>query len=605
MLIYSGCRVIFLLFNPALAENHSLSELIVVMLAGLRFDAFSVIIMNTLIIFMHFLPAGIFNRPLFQRTLKSVFYLCNIPAILFNLIDSIYFSYTRKRTTSDFFTSEMATDLRFNIASYLSDFWYMLLILAVLLIIIEILYRKVKTIKPDNWYIYLTGVVITLFLSVIGIRGGLQFKPISMQSAARYASQELIPAVLNTPFSIIKTRDQEKLPETIFMDQKKADQLFPVVQKFQHDSLHKMNVVILIMESFSKEYCGFLNNGNGYTQFLDSLSRSALVYINSFANSKRSIEGIPAIVASMPHLMDESFISSAYNTNYISAIAHLLKPYNYTSYFFHGGHNGTMGFENFSSLAGYQKYYGMNEYDGPQSDYDGNWGIYDEPFFMFMKRKLDTTKEPFTSAFFSLSSHHPYTIPANLRNQFQKGRNPVYESIEYADYALKQFFMEAQKSSWYNNTLFIITADHTGPALTTEATTSKGAFEIPLIFYAPSDTLLKGIRSDVAQHIDIVPTILDYLHFNKTFSAFGHSLLSDNNRFAITYINNIYQGIDSNYVLLMDGETGNSMGYYNYRKDPLLQNKMDTLNSVTSNLHEQTQAALQQYRLHLKNNDLK
>ncbi len=554
---------------------------------------------------MHFLPANMFNSNTYQRALKTVFYLCNIPAILFNLIDCIYFSYTRKRTTGDFFTSEMATDLRFNIVSYVADFWYMLIILVVFIVIIEILYRKVKAIKPEKWYIYITGVVLTLFLSVIGIRGGFQFKPISMQTAARYASQELIPAVLNTPFSIIKTRDQDKLPETIFMEQKKADQLFPVSQKFQHDSLRKMNVIILIMESFSKEYCGFLNNGNGYTPFLDSLSKSGLVFINTYANSKRSIEGIPAIVASMPHLMDESFISSAYNTNYISAIAHLLKPYSYTSYFFHGGHNGTMGFENFSSLAGYQKYYGMNEYDGPKGDYDGNWGIYDEPFFKFMKRKLDTSKEPFSTAFFTLSSHHPYTIPGNLKKRFQKGRNPVYESIEYADYALQQFFHEAQKSSWYKNTLFIITADHTGPALTPEATTSKGAFEIPLLFYAPSDTLLKGIRTDIAQHIDIVPSILDYLHYNKSFSAFGHSLFDNNNRFAINYINNIYQGIDSNYVLLMDGETGSNMGYYDYRKDPLLQHKMDTLNSSAFKLLEQTKAALQQYRLHLKNNDLK
>src|SRR5436190_21261510 len=98
--------------------------------------------------------------------------------------------------------------------------------------------------------------------------------------------------------------------------------------------------------------------------------------------------------------MNEPFITSQYNTIRINSIASLLKKQSYKTSFFHGGKNGTMGFDNFTAAAGFEKYYGKSEYDGPPSDDDGNWGIFDHAFYTFMIRKLNSEKEPFTSAVF-------------------------------------------------------------------------------------------------------------------------------------------------------------------------------------------------------------
>ncbi len=596
------------MFNPGITLGLPFSAFPELFFYGIRFDIFSILITNIFFILAHILPLPGFYNTKYQKVIKILFYAFNLPALLFNLIDCIYFNYTQKRTTADFFTSEMAADIRFTILSYLKDFWYILLILLIILAGIEYLYRKTQpkqVQKPFRLWPNAIGLIISVGLFVIGARGGLQYKPISMQSAARYTAQTLIPAMLNTPFSIIKTRDMEALPEKKFMADQEADSLYPVYQQFHYDTMRRFNVVILIMESFSKEFCGYFNNGDGYTPFLDSLCEKSLVFTNAYANSKRSIEGIPAIVASIPHLMDESFISSAYNTNAVKGIPAILNKEGYAGYFFHGGNNGTMGFENFCPLVGFNKYYGRNEYDGPSSDYDGNWGIYDGPFLNFINKKLTSSPQPFCAAYFSLSSHHPYALPEKYIKQLPEGTPPMFESFRYADQSLQHFFENAAKSNWFNNTLFVITADHTGQAVKPSSMTSKGSFEIPIILYCPSDSGMAGIDSSAVQQTDILPTVLDYLHYPGKFACFGHSMFSKDNGFAINYINNIYQGINNQYVVLTDGETAAALGYYDYKSDPLLKKKiLPEEIKDDQQLLKITLAALQQYRLHLRQNDL-
>jgi phosphoglycerol transferase MdoB-like AlkP superfamily enzyme len=605
---YAICRAFFLLFNAAITTGLSYNDYAELFFYGIRFDIFSILITNIIFILAHILPLPGFYNAKFQKVIKILFYTFNIPALLFNLIDCVYFNYTQKRTTADFFTSEMAADIRFTIVTYLKDFWYLLLILIIMVAGIEFIYSKIKMpIKPRAFRFWpiTVGFIISSGLFILGARGGIQYKPISMQAAARYTSQALIPAMLNTPFSIIKTRGMQALSEKKFMPDQEAELLFPVYQKFSHDSMRRYNVVILIMESFSKEFCGYFNNGVGYTPFLDSLCKNSLVFTNAYANSKRSIEGIPAIVASIPHLMDESFISSAYNTNAVEGIAGVLKKEGYEGYFFHGGNNGTMGFENFCPLVGFDKYYGRNEYDGPPNDYDGNWGIYDGPFLNFVNKKLNVSQQPFCAAYFSLSSHHPYVLPEKYIKQLPEGTPPMFESFRYADQSLQHFFENASKSNWFKNTLFVITADHTGQAVKTSSMTSKGSFEIPIILYCPSDSGLKGVDSSAVQQTDILPTVLDYLHYHGKFASFGHSMFSNDNGFAINYINNIYQGINNRYLVLIDGETGTSLGYYDYHTDVMLKKKLSPAEIKDDRLLlKTTLAAIQQFRLHIRQNDL-
>src|SRR5262249_40471257 len=194
------------------------------------------------------------------------------------------------------------------------------------------------------------------------------------------------------------------------------------------------NVVIIIVESLSAQYTGMGEPTRGYTPFLDELGKKGILFKNHFADARRSIDAPPAILAGLPHLVDETFYCA--QQKQLVGIGSLLKEHGYRTSFFHGGRNGTMYFDIFSKRMGFDNYYGLNEYPN-RRDYDGTWGIYDEPFLQFVGRELTSYKEPFASVVFTLSSHNPYKIPAQYEGVFRKGELPILESVGYVDYSMK------------------------------------------------------------------------------------------------------------------------------------------------------------------------
>lgn len=321
-----------------------------------------------------------------------------------------------------------------------------------------------------------------------------------------------------------------------------------------------------------------------------------------YANGKRSIEGIPAILASLPTLMNFDYITSIYSGNKINSISGLLKEKGYSSAFYHGGTNGTMSFDAFVKIAGFEKYYGRTEYNN-ENDFDGKWGIFDEEFFQFAAENINQTQQPFFATIFSLSSHHPYSIPEKYKNKFCKGNLEIHESIMYADYALKQFFKTASAMPWFKNTLFVFTADHTSETYYPQYQTNAGNYAIPIIFYKPGSNLT-GIQTDIAQQTDIMPTILNYLNFEKNFIAFGTNLLDTTSyHFSISYLNGIYQLIKDNYVLQFDGNKSTAL--YNLKTDSLLHdNLINSEETIKTELENFTKAIIQQYNSRLINNEL-
>jgi phosphoglycerol transferase MdoB-like AlkP superfamily enzyme len=216
------------------------------------------------------------------------------------------------------------------------------------------------------------------------------------------------------------TINDDHIPEYNFMTDAEAKKLFdPVhIPRPGIKTLNRENVMIIILESFGKEYIGYFNKGKGYTPFLDTLFTKSLVFKYSYANGKRSIDAMPAVLASIPALMSVPYVNTSYQSNNISSIGKLLNKEGYYTAYFHGGRNGTMAFDNFINVSGFGKYYGMNEYPD-KSDFDGGWGISDEPFEQFMVREISRNKQPFCVALFTLSSHQPYHFPAKYKKQIQ------------------------------------------------------------------------------------------------------------------------------------------------------------------------------------------
>jgi phosphoglycerol transferase MdoB-like AlkP superfamily enzyme len=586
---------------------------------GIRFDISAILILGSPFIIMNIIPLKIRYNKIYQSFGNFfLYFFCSI-GLAVNFIDIIYFRFILKRTTGDIFNflANEESEILNLIPKFFIDFWYIFvlwLIFVFLLIKTSNIFKvKSNSNNSKNLKYYLTNIIIFLilaFFTVVGIRGGFQLKPISPITAVQYTSIKNTPLILNSAFSIIKTIDKKGVKEEHYFENgEKLNSIYSPIHhanKIKEDSI-KLNVIIIIMESFSTEHIGALNreieNGEylGYTPFLDSLISESLVY-KGFADGKRSIEGVPAIVAGLPTLMNLDYLSSIYSGNKINSLASLLKAKGYSTSFYHGGNNGTMSFDVFAEIAGYENYFGRNEYNN-DDDFDGKWGIFDEEYFQYFANELNKNKQPFFSTIFSLSSHHPYTIPEKHKGKFRKGNLEIHESIMYADYSLQKFFKTASEMPWFDNTLFVITADHTSEHYFDVYQTSIGNYKIPIIFYQ-NNSKLKGIRNEVAQQTDIMPTVLNYINFDEDYVAFGENVLDTNiNNFAINYLNGTYQIIRGNYVLYFDGKK--SISLFNYKSDKLLKNNLlNEKSKIVNEIEILAKAIIQQYNYRLINNKL-
>jgi phosphoglycerol transferase MdoB-like AlkP superfamily enzyme len=568
---------------------------------GIRFDLMTISIIYSPFIISHLI---LFKGK--AKISKYLFHFSNTISILLNCIDFEYYKFTFKRTTSDLFTTDgMASDVLTLVPQFLQDFWYIGIIIIILIYLAVFLYKKtekikVESIKPIQ---VISFIIPVLILVILGGRGGTQLRPLGVLSASQYASGKNVPIVLNTPFTILKSSYKEDLKELSYYSLDEINQAYNPIQFIRKDSLtKKLNVVLIIAESFSKEYIGAYNAKSTFTPFLDSLIKESLSFEFMFANGKKSIEALPAILSGIPTLMNNSYVSSKYSSNRIESIASSLKKQGYQSAFYHGGTNGTMGFNSYTQIAGFDRYIGLDEYPNKR-DHDGSWGIFDEPFLQFCIEDINNHSNPFFASIFTLSSHHPYTIPTQHKGKFKEGPLPILQSISYADYALQRFFETAKKQSWFDETVFIITADHTSHSITPEYSSRVGIYETPLIFYSPKYIQAKR-DSSLVQQTDIFPSLIDFLGMEEEFVSFGQSFFQESSdKFSISYLNEIYQFIQGDFSLQFDGKK--SVGLYKFKTDRELKNNLLKSDPNTTILLEnKLKAILQQYNSKIINNQL-
>lgn len=587
LFLSSFCRLLFYVFNHQYFPSASFVEFVY----GVRFDASMICWMSfPLIVFSALSAVNPIGR-IMNYISRYYFLIIVLIIICLNFTDMGFYPFVYKRLTADSAgVASDGNDFINYIIPLMIDFWYLFLIgLGGFAVFVWVEKKYVFTLSVwKKWTLFVYLPIIGLF--VLGARGGWQLKPITLIDASLGVPPENTALVLNTPFTLFTTLYAGSDIEKDVMGSKEAKAIFSIDKKIiANRSESNKNVVILIMESFSKEYLE-----EGYMPFLDSLKQHGLYFNNAMANGKRSVDAVPAILASIPDLQSSSFIYSSYASNTINSLPSVLKKKGYKTSFFHGGRTGTMGFDKFAALAGVERYYGAEDYPN-QNQFDGTWGIYDEPYFQFMVDELRKVKEPFFSTFFSLSSHHPYKIPKQYKGVFPKGSLDIHESIGYSDHALKLFFQSAEKESWYLNTLFVIMADHTSISDNNYYNSSLGMYRIPMLFFSPSDSTIKNESHQIAQQADVFPTVLSYLGINEEIKAFGKNLFetADSNHYVLNRSSGVYYLYDNNRVF--EATLDESKGVYLYA-DSLKSNNMLEKITTATELENEVKARFQVYK---------
>ncbi|MBK8079838.1 MAG: sulfatase-like hydrolase/transferase [Saprospiraceae bacterium] len=606
MMVYSIQRFVFIIYNYAEFDFSKSTNLLKVLMYGMRFDLSSVLLTNSLFAVLWFIPVLFrIQYKWYQTLLFVLFFFVNTIFVAINFIDIVYFPFVQKRIQSDallFVTGAKGTEFYNLLPVFLFQFWFIWLTLLAVLVGLYLFW--IKCVKPSfgkpssaKFSLFPSLLLIVFFgLFILGTRGGVQLRPLSLLDAAAVGGFNNTPFILNSTFSLIRTLDKARIEEKNYVLQKDfstCDYPFEYIQP-TGDSLQKpINLVFIIVESLSQQYLSYYE-GTSKTPFLDSLMKESLVFLNGFANARESVQGIPSVLASLPHLMDDPFIFSRYSSNKIESVAYILKKHQYSSAFFHGASNGTMGFLPFVTSGGFEEYFGLEEYP-VKEHFDGSWGIWDHHFLPFMVDKISDMKQPFVTSVLTLTSHHPFILPKDFTLKTEIKNHPILNTIQYSDNALRIFFEKAKKTDWYKNTLFIITADHTGPN-TKDQLKPMDAFRVPIIFYSP-DGKLKGVEKKIMSHIDIIPTALPLMGIKDSIFSFGNNYFDKScKKKVINYKAGIYQITNDDFHLLFDGEK--SIGLYEWKKDELFGNNLilsQKHSHIVSELETQIKKSIQNY----------
>jgi len=615
--VYFLARLIYFFENFSyFSQNLSFSHALEMLRGGLVFDTSAILVTHIPYIVLMLFPVHYKETAVYQKLCRAVFLVINGLALAVNLCDAVYFRFTMRRTTTTVF-DEFSNEENLG-GIFFTETLHHIYLLVLFVIILWGMYRLYRMTglkyKTLTWWHYDLATLLSLAalapFVVAGIRGGFAtaVRPITISNANQYVDRPVEAAlVLNTPFSLYRTIGKAVfvVPE-YFQSEAEMEKYFtPVHVPTDSVPMAKKNVVVLIVESFGREYIGALNRTldnsryQGYTPHVDSLIARSITFSHSYCNGRKSIDGMPSILSSIPMFVEPFFLTPA-SMNHVSGIASLLAGEGYQTAFFHGAQRGSMGFQAFARSTGFQDYYGREDYDadsrfGGDADFDGMWAIWDEPFLQYYCAKMSEMKEPFMTAVFTASSHHPYVIPEKYQDVYPEEGLVIHKCIRYTDMAIGRFFQQASRQPWFKNTIFVLTSDHTNQSDHMEYQTDLGGFCSPIIIYEPGVTDRKPeMQQKIAQQIDILPTLMGRLHYSKPYFAFGIDVLNTpaEDTWAVNYMNGIYQYVKHGHVIQFDGQKTKAV--YALTDSLMLQNLVDRF-PQQKQMEREVKAIVQQY----------
>ena len=614
--VYFLARIIYLTINYSyFYQDLTLVHLFELLGAGLVFDTSAILVTNIPYIVLMLLPWHGKERPAYQQFCRWVFVIVNSLALAINLIDACYFRFTMRRTTTTVF-SEFANEQNLGSIFFTETLNHLYLVFLFAFVAWG-LYRlaRYSTLRHDSlrWWHYDVAMLLSLaFVApfvVAGIRGGFAtaVRPITISNANQYVNRPIEAAlVLNTPFSLYRTigKDVFSVPD-YFASEQELEAYYSPVHRPASGIMDKKNVVVLIVESFGREYIGALNpylddsQYKGYTPCIDSLIARSITFSHTYCNGRKSIDGMPSILSSIPMFIEPFFLTPA-SMNHVSGLASILGDEGYQTAFFHGAQRGSMGFQAFARSTGFKDYYGREDFSrdkrfGGEQEFDGTWAIWDEPFLQYYCAKMSEMKEPFMTAVFTASSHHPYVVPEKYRERFPEEGIEIHKCIRYTDMALGKFFRSASRQPWFKNTIFVLTSDHTNLSDHDYYQTDLGGFCSPIIIYEPGITDLQpAVQDKIAQQIDILPTVLGMLHYPKPYFAFGIDVLNTpaEDTWAVNYLNGIYQYVKHGHVLQFDGQRTRAVYALT---DSLMKHNLVGSSPDQESMEHELKAIIQQY----------
>ena len=546
------CRTAFYLCNAAVLGPLTWAEAGPLLAGALKFDTASVVYADGVFILLSLLPLHLRERRWYRAVLFRYYVAVNaVLVVATNLADAVYFRYTQKRFTADeVFFADNDNSLQLA-GKFMAENWYLVLLWIALTALLAWGYRRrvrEESLFSRGWAYYVGSTVIfaaAAGLSVAGMRGGMtrMTRPITLSNATLYtADSGKANLILSNPFCILRTIGSAGSVKykKHFTPEELPRRFTPVHQPADSAAVNLAgrNVVVFIMESMSAEHSAYLcpevyadREVKGFTPFLDSLMQNGLVFKRMYANGTRSIQAMPSVLGSLPSFRTP-FVLMPQSLGESRQLPAMLADKGYATLFFCGSEHGSMGFGAYARSAGVERLVSREDYEARHGtgDFDGYWGIWDEPFLQFMGEELAATPEPFFATLFTLSSHHPFVVPEQYAATLPDGYTRIHKGVAYDDQAFRRFFHRFGGEEWFRRTIFVFVADHVSSEKFAEKTRSyPGNMHIVGFIHTP-DGALQGEVREVTQQLDIMPTVLGLTGNTEPYFAFGRDVLNEPQR---------------------------------------------------------------------------
>jgi len=542
VLVFQIFRIAIYYSYRDLFNNLDFLKLTESLFLGLRFDLSSTSILLFIPIVLLIFPLRITGHLFFRRFVASVIYLELVAMIIFLASDYMYFSFVKRHITNELLF--LLNDSEY-LMTEVSVKLLPIIFLIVLTIVFYPLFLKVTCPKkPEVQRSMLSFVLILLVLIVVG-RGGFQRKPIAVIDAYQYGSASQGHLILNGIFTashfsisskfIERTAGEEKLYlDTLDLPVSTTPD-YPLERiNVQSGMSPKKNVVMIMIESLSSKYIDYLSGQNyGVTPNIDRFARNGLVFENFFANGQRSVDGAQSILTGIPPLPGMPDIT-ALSVNY-SSLGQLASDNHYRTIFLTTTLREAFSMDLIAGAAGFDDYHGLEDYPLLLNYIDAadrplGW---DYEAFMYLLKQLEGEKSNYFAFVNASSDHTPFARMQEPFNQYEHGTDTeggYLNMLHYTDWALGEFINEYKKRKDFEETVFIITADHALPHF--QGVEPYGKFRIPLIIYSPKN-ISPGRSQMFASQIDLFPTIIKLLDLEGKYSAIGKNILDTEKSFAV------------------------------------------------------------------------
>ncbi len=573
LLAIQTTRVAMVLIYSDYFADTSFLSILRAMLYGVRFDMATVIILGSLFWLILLIPLSFLQRPLLRQVLAGLYFLVLLVILVVCLGDLYYFGEVNRHVGQELLN--VSTELTAIGQIVIEGIKLFSSISILFLVIIGWLWWRwvVKPAKrlvtvPKGIIKKTTTVLLVLLLAVFFGRGMLIYsKAISTVDAFTMPTPAMANLSLNGAFVIMKDIYRPSREPLNFLDKKQLtkldnaylqknqptqiknwvnandDPFAPLViwqqNRFKNKPFNfkRKNVVVILLESWGRQVIDALGQQNyKATPFIDSLIARSQVWDHFYAAGQRSIFGMQATFSSIPVLHNYPSLGYGLEMNNLSQLGYIARNEGYKTLFMQTSEGRSNHVDGIAKLLGFEQFYGKEDIpiikDYPNQgmppfgwDYDG---------LMYLHKNIGKSvqeypNKPFFAAIFTGTTHASFTDPGaefHIRKHDTANFDGYLNTLRYSDWSIEQFMAAAEKSSWYQDTVFIFLADH---IYRTKGKELKDLFHIPLIIFTPDGSLPPMRHQNIASQYDMLPTFLDLIQSPQPIVTFGRSVFDDIN----------------------------------------------------------------------------